>query len=162
MVFTALVPNLWVKFYDGNGTQLLQKQLAQGESYTVPAEVPQVLLWTGRPEALAITISGQPVAKLSEVQRTMKDVPVTAAALLGRGLPVVTGTSTGGQSEPSSSSPATRNSARPQARLDRIDRSVSAARRSMADQGAAPMPQPPVEAIPALSPASGSPTPAGT
>ena len=85
VVFTALAPDLWVKFYDGNGVQLLQKQLAQGESYTVPADLPQVLLWTARPEALAITVGGQPVAKLSDVQQMVKDVPVTAAALLSRG-----------------------------------------------------------------------------
>jgi transcriptional regulator with XRE-family HTH domain len=85
VVFTALAPDIWVKFYDGAGNQLLQKQLAQGESWTVPADQQQVLLWTGRPEALAITIGGQSVPKLSDVQRTMKDVPVTAAALLARG-----------------------------------------------------------------------------
>lgn len=85
VVFTALAPNLWVKFYDAGGVQLLQKELALGESYTVPADLPQVLLWTARPEALAITVGGQPVAKLSEVQQMVKDVPVTAAALLARG-----------------------------------------------------------------------------
>lgn len=85
VVFTALVPGVWVKFYDGAGTQLLQKELAQGESYTVPTGMADVKLWTARPDALGITIGGQPVPKLSDVQRTMKDVPVTAAALLARG-----------------------------------------------------------------------------
>jgi cytoskeletal protein RodZ len=85
VVFTALADAVWVKFYDANGRQLLQKELAKGESYTVPADAQGPQLWTGRPEALAITIGGRPVAKLSEVQRTMKDVPVTAAALLARG-----------------------------------------------------------------------------
>jgi cytoskeletal protein RodZ len=87
VVFTALEQDIWVKFYDAAGSQLMQKQLAQGESWTVPADQPQVLIWTGRPEALAITIGGQPVPKLSEAQVTMKDVPVTAAALLARGQP---------------------------------------------------------------------------
>jgi cytoskeleton protein RodZ len=85
VVFTALEPGIWVKFYNGAGTQLMQKQLALGESWTVPADQPQVLIWTGRPEALAITIGGQSVPKLSDVQKTIKDVPVTAAALLARG-----------------------------------------------------------------------------
>ncbi len=69
VVFTALEPGIWVKFYDGTGGQLMQKQLAQGESWTVPADQPQVLIWTGRPEALAITIGGQAVPKLSDVQK---------------------------------------------------------------------------------------------
>lgn len=84
VVFTATAPGIWVKFYDGTGKQLLQKELALGESWTVPAGLPDVRLWTARPEALSITIGGQPVAPLSEVQQMMKDVPVTAAALLAR------------------------------------------------------------------------------
>lgn len=85
VVFTALQPGVWVKFYDTAGNQLLQKELAQNESYTVPTDKGEVLLWTARPDQLGITVGGQPVAKLSEVQKTMKDVPVSAAALLARG-----------------------------------------------------------------------------
>lgn len=85
VVFTAALPAVWVKFYDAAGQQLLQKELALGESYTVPADRGEVRLWTARPDALDITIGGQPVAKLSELQKTMKDVPVSAAALLARG-----------------------------------------------------------------------------
>lgn len=87
VVFTALEEGIWVKFYDGNGQQLMQKLMAKGESYTVPATAQGPQLWTGRPEALAITIGGKPVAKLSDVQRTLRDVPVTAVALLGRAEP---------------------------------------------------------------------------
>lgn len=87
VVFTATAPDIWVKFSDGSGQQLMQRQLAQGESWTVPADVPGVTLWTARPEALAITIGGQPVARLSEVQQMIKDVPVSAAALLARSAP---------------------------------------------------------------------------
>lgn len=84
VTFTALEEGIWVKFYDGAGNQLLQKQLARGESYTLPAEVNGPQIWTARPEALAITVGGTAVPKLSDVQITMKDVPVSAAALLAR------------------------------------------------------------------------------
>ena len=84
VVFTAREPAIWVKFYDGAGTQLFQKELAQGESYTVPAGVTDVRLWTARPDALAITVGGQPVPPLATDQRMVKDVPVTAAALRAR------------------------------------------------------------------------------
>lgn len=83
VVFTALEPGVWVKFYDAGG-QLLQKELAQGESYSVPANAKGPMLWTARPQALAITVDGKPVPKLSETQTTLKDVPVTATALLAR------------------------------------------------------------------------------
>ena len=85
VVFTSEMPDTWVKFYDASGAELYQAQMAEGESFTIPrdAEGPQV--WTGRPDALAITVGGRAVPKLAESQGLMKDVPVTAAALLGRG-----------------------------------------------------------------------------
>ncbi len=85
VVFTALEGGIWVKFYDGQGKQLMQKQLAKGESYTVPADVAAPKLWTGRPDALAITIGGQAVPRLAESEKVMKDVPVDVASLRARG-----------------------------------------------------------------------------
>ncbi len=85
VVFTAREQGIWVKFYDGRGQQLLQKQLALGESYTVPADAVEPRLWTGRPDALTITIGGQPVPPLSDHRGVMRDIPVTAQALLARG-----------------------------------------------------------------------------
>jgi cytoskeletal protein RodZ len=85
VVFTALEDGIWVKFYDGSGAQLMQKQMAKGESYTVPAEASGPKVWTGRPDALAITVGGKAVPKLAEAEGIVKDVPVTAQALLERG-----------------------------------------------------------------------------
>lgn len=87
VVFTALEEGIWVKFYDATGMQLMQKLMAKGESYTVPGDAEGPQLWTGRPDALAITVGGKPVAKLAEDDGVMRDVPVSAAALLGRPAP---------------------------------------------------------------------------
>ena len=87
VVFTAREDRIWVKFYDGHGQQLMQKQLALGESYTVPADAFEPKLWTGRPDALTITIGGQPAAPLSDHRGIVRDVPVTAQALLARAQP---------------------------------------------------------------------------
>ncbi len=84
VVFTALEAGIWVKFYDASGAQLMQKQLALGETYTVPAEAQGPQIWTARPDALAITVGGQNVPKLSDVQVAVKDRPVSAGALLAR------------------------------------------------------------------------------
>ncbi|MFN3469276.1 MAG: RodZ domain-containing protein [Novosphingobium sp.] len=84
VVFTATEDRIWVKFYDGQGQQLLQKQLALGESWTVPEQAQNPMVWTGRPDALTITIGGQPVPRLAEREGIVKDVPVSAAALLAR------------------------------------------------------------------------------
>ncbi len=87
VVFTALAPKLWVKFTDAAGNQLLQKELVQGESWTVPGDQQDVRLATVRPDALAITVNGQPVPKLSEQAVSINNVSVTAASLLGRTAP---------------------------------------------------------------------------
>jgi hypothetical protein len=87
VVFTALEEGIWVKFYDANGMQLMQKLMAKGENYTVPADAEGPQLWTGRPDALSITVGGRPVPKLAEDDKVMRDVPVTAAALLARAEP---------------------------------------------------------------------------
>jgi len=84
VVFTATEPNIWVKFYDASGKQLLQKQLAQGESYTVPADAAGPKLWTGRADALQVTIGGKSVASVGTRPGKLKDVPVDAASLLAR------------------------------------------------------------------------------
>ena len=84
VTFTALENGIWVKFYDAGGQQLMQRQMAKGESYTVPQGADSPQLWTGRPDALAITIGGREGPKLAESQSIVKDVPVTAAALLAR------------------------------------------------------------------------------
>jgi hypothetical protein len=84
VVFTALEAGIWVKFYDADGLQLMQKQMALGEHYAVPADAKGPQLWTGRPDALSITVGGRQVPKLAEQQTTMRDVPVSAEALLAR------------------------------------------------------------------------------
>jgi cytoskeleton protein RodZ len=83
-VFTATEPRVWVKFYDAHGAQLFQKEMAEGERFVVPADAEGPLLWTARPDALAITVGGKSVARLSERPVTVKDVPVSAPALLAR------------------------------------------------------------------------------
>ncbi len=84
VVFTSEMDGTWVKFYDADGERLYEAQMAEGDSFTVPtdAEGPQV--WTGRPYALAITIGGRSVPKLSEEDEVVKDVPISAEALLAR------------------------------------------------------------------------------
>ena len=84
VVFTATLPSVWVRFYDADGKQLLEKVLAQGESYTVPPDAKNPMLWTGRPDALQVTIGGQEVPRISTLEENVKDVPVSAAALLAR------------------------------------------------------------------------------
>ena len=84
VVFTATVDGIWVKFYDRSGSQLFQKQMALNESFTIPADAEGPQIWTGRPEALRITVGGRAVPPLAEEQSVVRDIPVDSAALLAR------------------------------------------------------------------------------
>lgn len=84
VVFTALEEGIWVKFYDRNGRQLMQKQMAKGESYAIPAEANGPQIWTGRPDAFSITVGGSKIPKLAEEERTIRDVKIDGASLLAR------------------------------------------------------------------------------
>lgn len=85
VVFTSTMDGTWVKFYDANGERLYEGQMNRGDSYTLPAEAQGPQLWTGRPYALAITVGGKAVPALSDKDEIIRDVPVSAEALLARG-----------------------------------------------------------------------------
>lgn len=87
VVFTAQDDGVWVRFYDGAGTRLMEKEMARGEIYTVPPGTDRPQIWTGRPEALAITVGGRPVPRLADQQQVVRNMPVDAAALLARAAP---------------------------------------------------------------------------
>ena len=151
VVFTALAPAVWVKFSDGTGAQMFQKELAQGESYTVPADAADVRLMTARPNQLAITIGGQPVAKISDVEAVVRNVPVTAAALQARGTAAAVASEA-----PAASGVSTAPRNTPAARNQRRQAVPSAIVR---DRGPAATAHdhvltPPTDAIPALTPAA--------
>lgn len=98
-VTLAATETVWLKIYDEDGERLFEKEMAVGEQYAVPADAkgPQIL--TGRPDALTVTIDGKVVPPLGAADRTIKDVGISAAALLARG-------DTGGLS-PNGSDPST-------------------------------------------------------
>lgn len=111
VVFTAEA-EAWVRFYDAQGRVLNETVLNEGESYQVPADADNPMVVTGRPQMLAITVGGQPVAKLSYEQETVSDVPVSAAALLAR-QPTRTTRGFGGAAADGSPAPAASPAASP-------------------------------------------------
>ena len=85
VVFTSTMDGTWVKFYDADGERLYEAQMDEGDTYTIPADANGPQVWTGRPYALAITVGGRQVPKLSEEDEIIRDVPVSPEALLARG-----------------------------------------------------------------------------
>lgn len=83
VVLTATQP-VWMKVYDGEGERLFEGEMDAGDIFTVPADADDPQILTGRPDALTVTIDGEVVPQLGTAERTIKDVGVSAAALLAR------------------------------------------------------------------------------
>lgn len=83
VVMTA-VEDVWLRIYEPEGKALFENTLKRGETYTVPQDARNPMILTGRADALAITVGGRPVPPLGTAERTISDVPVSAAALLAR------------------------------------------------------------------------------
>jgi len=83
VVLTATAP-VWLRISDASDSKLFEKEMAAGESYSVPigANGPKIL--TGRPDALKVTVDGREVAPLGPPEKTIADVGVSAAALAAR------------------------------------------------------------------------------
>lgn len=83
VVLTATAP-VWLRIYDKANKVLVQKEMATGETYTVPADADTPMIRTGRADAIRVTIDGREVSALGPPEKTVRDVVLTAAALGAR------------------------------------------------------------------------------
>jgi cytoskeleton protein RodZ len=79
---------VWVRVYDAADKVLLEKELAKGESWQVPADANGPMIRTGGAERIAVMIDGKEVAPLGPAERTVKDVGISAQALTARAAPL--------------------------------------------------------------------------
>ncbi len=84
VTLTALQPGVWVRVTDASGAQLFQKEMAQGESWTVPADAAEPSLRTAWPDALQVSIGDQVLPPLSPTRQIVSGVGLTADALRAR------------------------------------------------------------------------------
>lgn len=84
VILTALEDGIWLRLYEEGGDRLVERTLKQGEAVTVPPTAADPRINTGRPDALAVTVAGQPVAKLADRPMTLSGMPVSATALAAR------------------------------------------------------------------------------
>lgn len=126
--------DVWLRIYDAAGVRLLEKQMKQGESYTVPAQANNPMILTGRPDALAVTVGGKPVAPLGPPEKTIADVPISAAALLAR--PAAQTSGAPATSEPAEPAPAPTTGAAPARPAARAPVSLSPATQRVLDDAA--------------------------
>jgi len=84
VVLTAKGPRVWVKVTDGAGSQLFQKEMAEGESWTVPPQANAPQLRTARPDQLQITVAGRAIPPLGDKPEVISGVVLTPVALAQR------------------------------------------------------------------------------
>ena len=75
---------VWLRIYDADDHVLHEGEMKPGESYTVPADAKDPQIRIGAADLINVTVAGKPVATLGKAQRTIKDVHISAAALLAR------------------------------------------------------------------------------
>lgn len=157
VTLTATADRVWIKVTDGAGQQLVQKELARGESYTLPGGTQTALLETARPDALAIAVGGKPVPALADRQMALRNVPITAAALLARGAPAISAGSgvsvTGGSVAAPGQVPQVRARSEPRAAASRAPVARDPAPRAPARA----MPSAPINLLPPAPPPSAGP-----
>ena len=104
VVLTA-TDQVWLRIYDGTGERLFEKQMEKGETFTVPDNANNPMILTGRPNAVAVTVGGRAVPPLGAPERTISDVPISAAALLARPAVTAPGTAAPGATAPTLAAP---------------------------------------------------------
>lgn len=101
---------VWVRIYDADKKRLYENEMKAGEQYPVPADAKNPMINTGRPQAIDVTIGGKIVAPLGKPDIAIKDVGVSAAALVAR---VPETPATGATKGPSGTTPTTTSEAAP-------------------------------------------------
>ncbi len=77
---------VWLRVYTADKT-LYQAELKPGERYEVPVDAVKPMINVGRPDKLTVTVNGSVVPALGTGERAIKDVEISAAALLARAAP---------------------------------------------------------------------------
>jgi cytoskeleton protein RodZ len=83
VVLTAVQP-VWLKVSERAGATLFIGTLDQGKNFTVPATATDPVIRTGKPEALGVTVGGQPVAPLGKPAHVVSNLSLKPDFLRAR------------------------------------------------------------------------------
>lgn len=83
--------DVWMRVYEADGTPkgktLFENTLKPGEHFDVPSTAQNPMINVGRPDKLQVTVNGSVVPALGTGKVAIKDMPLSAAALLARAAP---------------------------------------------------------------------------
>ena len=109
--------DVWMRVYEADGTPkgktLFENTLKPGDHFDVPADAKDPMINIGRPDKLQVTVNGTAVAPLGTGKVAIKDVPISAAALLARAAPAPVATPTSTAGDASATHPTPRHTATP-------------------------------------------------
>lgn len=83
VVLTAM-DKVWLRIYDKNNVRLVEKEMVPGETFAIPDGTDTPMIRTRLPHKIKITVGGKEVAPLGTVEKLIKDVGISAAALSAR------------------------------------------------------------------------------
>ncbi len=86
-VILTATDEVWLRIYTEDGGKLFERTMNKGESFTIPTDAKKPMILTGAPQALTVTVGGKAVPSLGTGERSIKDVELTAEALLARPAP---------------------------------------------------------------------------
>jgi cytoskeleton protein RodZ len=84
VVLTAL-DQVWLQVDDDNQKALISREMKAGETFVVPANSVNPRLKTSRADKLKVTVGGVEVPPVGPPERLVKNIAISAAALLARG-----------------------------------------------------------------------------
>lgn len=84
VTITAMQQDVWVKVEDASGKQLFQKEMALGETYTVPEGANGPVLATARPDQLQLAVGGRVLPRLASGPQVMRGIALDPQALVAR------------------------------------------------------------------------------
>jgi cytoskeleton protein RodZ len=90
--------DVWLRVYEADGTPngktLFENTLKPGDHFDVPAGATNPMINIGRPDKLQVSVNGSAVPALGTGKVAIKDMPISAAALLARATPAPDATPT--------------------------------------------------------------------
>lgn len=134
---------VWLRIYDADGKSIYEAEMKPGDRFDVPPDANRPMINVGRPDKLQVSVNGSNVPPLGDGARAIKDVEISAEALLARGTTPVT-------TDPVSPVTDEANTINSRATAPR----TSARRRPAANDGGASSTTPSADNQPSVTPAS--------
>lgn len=81
-VIMTATDEVWLQISDADNKTIYENVMKAGDSYEIPADANKPVILTGRPDVLKFTVGGKAIKPLGDGKSTIKDVGVSAQALI--------------------------------------------------------------------------------